>query len=43
MQNRFVEILRADVDTRRALFETAASRLKTRAENIEGFMSDVCM
>ncbi|ESQ75044.1 nucleotidyl transferase AbiEii/AbiGii toxin family protein [Asticcacaulis sp. AC402] len=35
MQRRFLEILSADIDTRRALFETTAARLKTRAENIE--------
>jgi hypothetical protein len=35
MQRRFLEILRADIDTRRALFETTAARVHTRAENIE--------
>jgi hypothetical protein len=35
MHDRFLDILRADIDTRRALFETTAARLQTRAENIE--------
>jgi hypothetical protein len=35
MQRRFLEILRASPDERRALYASAAARLNTRAENIE--------
>jgi hypothetical protein len=35
MHDRFVDILRASPEERRALYETAAARLFTRAENIE--------
>lgn len=35
MQRRFLEILRASPDERRALYASAAARLNTRAENVE--------
>lgn len=35
MRQGFIDILRASVDERRALFSAAASDLETRAENIE--------
>lgn len=35
MQRRFLEILRASADERRALYASAAARLNTRAENVE--------
>ncbi len=35
MQETFIEILRASVDDRRALFSTVAAGLETRAENVE--------
>jgi len=35
MQRRFLEILRASPDERRALYASAATHLNTRAENVE--------
>ena len=35
MRQGFINVLRSSADERRALFETVASDLKTRAENIE--------
>ncbi len=35
MYQTFIEILSSSIDERRALFASAASDLKTRAENIE--------
>jgi len=35
MRQGFINVLRSSADERRALFETVASDLQTRAENIE--------